>query len=154
MAREDNSMWRTRKRHVVVRRGVVRVSNERVNESKLPNLEYFPFIQECNTTCYVDGNLAKVITLPNNSSGEWFDLVDGLNPATTVNVSGIYITDPITLTWNTLPRFEQIAYRFGVDGTILGQPPINTNQRRLDIYGDSMCVPLEIRRPRERKRQK
>jgi hypothetical protein len=92
---------------------------------------------------YVDNKLANNITFANNASKTKVDLVTGLD-ASKHTISGIYITDPVTLSWNTLPNHAQTALGFLSDGTIQTQPPIDPAQRRFDIYGDSITAGNQI----------
>jgi len=95
---------------------------------------------------YINGALSNNFTMPNNSPPAWYHLATGLDPQTVTNISGIYITDPITMSWNTLPTdYKQTVYGFYLNaGKVLTQPPIPPNQRRLDIYGDSITAGNQI----------
>jgi hypothetical protein len=92
---------------------------------------------------YVDNKLANNITFANLANKTTVDLVTGLD-ASKHTVSGIYITDPVTLSWNTLPNHAQTALAFSSDGMIQEQPPIDPLQRRFDIYGDSITAGNQI----------
>ena len=101
---------------------------------------------------YVDGKLASNITLRNSvptATPATVLLVDGLARTRSHNISGIYITDPITLQLETpnpwsLADHAQMSHGFSTDGEILTQPPIAPTQRRLDIYGDSITAGNQI----------
>lgn len=97
---------------------------------------------------YVDGELETNITLQNAvpvDSPATVGLASGLSSSKSYNLTGIYITDPITLSWDTLPAANaQTAISFSTDGGIAQQPPIAPTQRRLDIYGDSITAGNQI----------
>ena len=100
---------------------------------------------------YVDGKLAVGgnITLGNSvpsATPARVVLAEGLAAGSSHNITGVYITDPITLSWDTLPAgFAQTAHSFTTDGAIAPQPPIVAGaQRRFDIYGDSITAGNQI----------
>ena len=66
-------------------------------------------------------------------------------------MQGIFIADPITLSWPNLPpadRQTTHAFRVGGGGASLAaiapQPPVSKQQRRIDIYGDSITAGNQI----------
>ena len=94
---------------------------------------------------------------PNNTgTTTWITLLDDFQcSASSCAVQGIYIADPITLSWPNLPAFDRQtthAFRVGGGGVsiiiiiiiIIPQPPVNKQQRRLDIYGDSITAGNQI----------
>ena len=107
---------------------------------------------------YVNGVLKNNITLPwgagsgQNNTATWITLLDGVQcGASSCVVQGIYIADPITLSWPNLPAFDRQtthAFRVGGGGVpvalITPQPPLSKQQRRIDIYGDSITAGNQI----------
>ena len=109
---------------------------------------------------YIDGLLKKNLTLPmgaaswpnNTGTTTWITLLDDFQcGASSCAVQGIYIADPITLSWPNLPAFDrQTTHAFRVGGggvsvaAITPQPPVNKQQRRIDIYGDSITAGNQI----------
>jgi hypothetical protein len=113
---------------------------------------------------YVNGVLKNNLTLPwgasswphNTGATTWITLLDGVQcGASSCAVQGIYIADPITLSWPNLPAFDrQTTHAFRVGGggggggvsaaVITPQPPVNKQQRRIDIYGDSITAGNQI----------
>ena len=104
---------------------------------------------------YVDGVLKNNLTLPmggaawpnNTGATTWIALLDDFQcGAPSCVVQGIYIADPITLSWPNLPAFDrQTTHAFRVGGGgITPQPPVSKQQRRIDIYGDSITAGNQI----------
>ena len=107
---------------------------------------------------YVNGVSKKNVTLPmgagswpnNTGATTWVTLLDDVQcGAPSCAVQGIYVADPITLSWPNLPAFDrQTTHAFRVGGggggasaaAITPQPPVNKHQRRIDIYGDSITA--------------
>ena len=67
-------------------------------------------------------------------------------PARPPSATQFYITDPVTMSWDTLPAVNaQTAHSFSTDGAIDPQPAIAPGaQRRFDIYGDSITAGNQI----------
>lgn len=113
---------------------------------------------------YVDGVLKNSLALPmgaapwpnNTGVTTWITLLNDFQcGAPSCAVQGIYITDPITLSWPNLPAFDRQtthAFRVGGGGSsggvsvaaIIPQPPVSKQQRRIDIYGDSITAGNQI----------
>jgi hypothetical protein len=93
---------------------------------------------------YLNGVLHPEIALANDVPPQtWLTIATGL-PRADYNVTLMYVTDPITLTWPTLPNYWHEATQFRVDGTFATQAPVSRTQRRIDIYGDSITAGNQI----------
>jgi hypothetical protein len=92
---------------------------------------------------YVDGLLVRNISLPGNAPASNVTILSAPAPRD-MHVKGIFITDPITVSWDALPHFAQSCHAFAVDGGFVRPPPLEHDQRRLDIYGDSITAGNQI----------
>lgn len=92
---------------------------------------------------YVDGVLSNNLTYTGSTIGGTMDLTTALGGAGSKHsIAGIYITDPIEGAGGNVlsPAYYETAMSFSTDGKFSPQPPLPANQRRLDIYGDSITA--------------
>jgi hypothetical protein len=98
---------------------------------------------------YVNGESKNNLSLPWAGATTWITLLDDFQcGAPSCAVQGIYVADPITLSWPNLPASDrQTTHAFRVSGgvgasmaAITAQPPVSKQQRRIDIYGDSITA--------------